>query len=318
MEHRSVLKEEAVEMMNLREGAVAVDMTLGLGGHSALIVKKIGRRGHLYAFEQDERNLKEAKARLKDYDGSITYFHENFRYLKTRVTGDGDNFVDAVLFDLGLSSPHVDEAERGFSFLKDGPLDMRYDPRSKLTAETIVNTYREEDLVRIFYQYGEEPYAKLIARKICERRKSTLFKRTSDLADFIFEMTPVKKKQKIHPATKVFQALRIEVNDELNVLKEALEQSMEIVKIGGRIVIISYHSLEDSIVKHFFKDLEKPEEKDPEKLIYQVTADPIVKSITKKPVLPSEKEISENPRSRSAKLRVYEKLREDSHTLTHS
>jgi len=310
MEHKSVLKEESVEMMNLREGSVVVDATLGLGGHSLLMTEKIGISGHLYAFEQDERNLREAKERLKKHENQITYFHQNFRHLKTSITGEGTNQVDAILFDLGLSSPHVDEAERGFSFMKDGPLDMRYDQRGKITAETVVNTHREEDLAKIFYQYGEDPYAKLVARKICERRKVSPFKSTLDLALFLDEMVPAKKKQKIHPATKIFQALRIEVNSELEVLKEALDQSVKILKVGGRIVVISYHSLEDTIVKHFFRDLERPEEKDPEKMMYQVTGDPIVKSVTKKPVVPSDKEINENPRSRSAKLRAYEKLRD--------
>lgn len=310
MEHKSVLKEESIEMMNLREGSVAVDATLGLGGHSLLISEKIGESGHLYTFEQDERNLKEAKERLKQHSNQITYFHENFRHLKTSITGAGTSYVDAILFDLGLSSPHVDEADRGFSFLKEGPLDMRYDQRGKLTAESVINNYREEDLMKIFYQYGEDPYSKLIARKICEHRKANPFKTTMDLSLFLEAMVPAKKKMKIHPATKVFQALRIEVNNEMNVLKEALEQSVKILKVGGRIVIISYHSLEDTIVKHFFKDLEHPEEKDPEKMMYQVTGDPIVKAITKKPVVPSELEVKENPRSRSAKLRAYEKLRE--------
>jgi len=310
MEHKSVLKEESISLMNLEEGMSIVDATLGLGGHSQLIVERIGESGHLYAFEQDERNLKEAKERLKKHENQITYFHQNFRHLKTSITGVGIHQVDAILFDLGLSSPHVDEADRGFSFLKEGPLDMRYDQRGKVTAETVINTHREEDLMKVFYQYGEEPYAKLISRKICEHRKDHPFKSTLDLALFIDDMVPAKKKQKIHPATKVFQALRIEVNNELDVLKEALAQSMKILKVGGRIVIISYHSLEDTIVKHFFKDLERPEEKDPEKLIYQVTADPIVKAVTKKPVVPSDQEVKENPRSRSAKLRAYEKLRE--------
>jgi len=310
MEHKSVLKEESILLMNLEEGMTVIDATLGLGGHSKIIVEKIGKTGHLYAFEQDDRNLKEAKERLKKHEKQITYFHENFRYLKTSVTGVGIKHVDAILFDLGLSSPHVDEGDRGFSFQKEGPLDMRYDQRGSLTAEIVINNYKEEDLARIFYKYGEDSFGGFISRKICERRKTQPFTSTLDLSLFLDQIIPAKRKKKINPATKVFQALRIEVNDELNVLKEALQQSIEMLKIGGRIVVISYHSLEDTIVKHFFKELERPEEKDLEKLIYQVTADPIVKAVTRKPVIPSEVEVKENPRSRSAKLRAYEKLRE--------
>lgn len=293
-----------------------VDATLGLGGHALDILKKLGPKGVLLAFEQDERNLKEAKKRLKEYEKQIVYLNCNFRYLKSRVTGArqagqaGYQEVDAILFDLGLSSPHVDDAERGFSFMQEGPLDMRFDQSSELTAETVINTYPEEALANIFYLYGEEKLSRRLASAICRARKDHLFKTTTELASFIARVLPDKKHGKgSHPATRIFQAIRIEVNDELSVLKEALEQAMEILKVGGRIVIMSYHSLEDRIVKQFFKILERPPVKSPELAIYQNYEDPIVEIITKKPVVPTDEEIQLNPRSRSAKLRVYKKLR---------
>lgn len=308
MEHVSVLRNDVQKYLDLQSGEKVIDATLGLGGHARDILEKVGKDGVLIAFEQDERNLSEAKVRLKSYESQIVYFHDNFRYLKTRVTGQ----VDAILFDLGLSSPHVDDETRGFSFKNDGPLDMRFDDRESLTAAVVVNTYPEEKLMKIFFEYGEEKFSRKIAGRICERRKSKPFESTVEFADFVASIPGLAvpgKKFKRHPATQVFQALRIEVNDELNVLKEALEASMELLKVGGRIVIISYHSLEDRIVKQFFKDLEHPKVSDPNAAIYRNFDEPIVEALSKKPVIPSESEIDENPRSRSAKLRAYKKLR---------
>lgn len=306
MEHLSVLKEEVIDFLELGRDEKVVDATLGYGGHSLEILKAIGEKGELLVFEQDERNLRVAKERLKPYEGQITYFHENFRYLKKRITGP----VDAILFDLGLSSPHVDDPERGFSFMKEGPLDMRFDQRQALTAADVVNTYSESDLAQIFFRYGEERLSKKIARKICERRNEKIFEVTTDLAQFIEAIVPKKRSSKVatsHPATRVFQALRIEVNDELEVLKDVLTQAVEILGLGGRIVIISYHSLEDLIVKQFFKTLLQPPAEG-EESIYRNYSDPIFESLTKKPVIPKQKELEENPRSRSAKLRAYKKI----------
>ena len=311
MQHISVLKDEVEEYLALEEGQVIVDGTLGLGGHSLLILNKIGTNGHLIVFEQDSRNLQEAQKRLKQYEGQITYFHDNFCTLKSRITGSDYDSVDAVFLDLGLSSPHVDEAERGFSFMQEGPLDMRFDQRKSLTAAEIVNEWEEEDLARIFRDYGEERMAKKVARLICGRRKEQEFRTTTDLADFLENVLPKKRSKRAstaHPATKVFQALRIAVNEELEVLQDVLEQAMEVVKVGGRIVILTYHSLEDRIVKHFFKELERPKAVG-EEAIYSNYGEPIVQNLTKKPVIPSEEELSLNPRSRSAKLRAYKKLK---------
>ena len=311
MEHVPVLKEEVLKYLGLEKGEVVVDATLGLGGHAKEILESVGKKGKLIAFEQDERNMEEAQKGLKNYKDQITYIHDNFRYLKTRITEVGINEIDAVLFDLGLSSPHVDEAYRGFSFQKEGPLDMRFDPRQKLTAADVINTYSEQALAKVIYEYAEERLSRMIARKICERRKTVPFLTTTELAEFMHSIMPFKGKayKKVHPATKIFQALRIEVNDELSALKESLWQAAEVLRIEGRIAIISYHSLEDRIVKHFFRSLENPEITDIQESLYRTHGDPIFQSLTKKPVIPTEKEIDKNPRSRSAKLRVYKKIK---------
>ncbi len=326
MEHVSVLRNDVQKCLGLSGGEIVVDATLGLGGHSLDILKKIGVKGKLLAFEQDDRNLMEAEKRLRDYKKQIVYLNSNFRYLKSRVTGRDQagqagrpaerrlnkyEKVDAILFDLGLSSPHVDDPQRGFSFMKDGPLDMRFDQNNKLTAETVINTYSEEALADIFYHYGEERMSRKLARAICTDRKIKLFKSTQELAGLVERVLAVKKHGKVfNPAARIFQAIRIEVNDELNALKEALNQAMEILKIGGRIVVISYHSLEDRIVKQFFKNLERPPVKSPELAVYQNFDEPIVEALSKKPVVPTEEEIARNPRSRSAKMRAYVKVKE--------
>jgi len=315
MEHLSVLKRDVENYLGLSGGEVIVDATLGLGGHSLDILKKIGRSGVLIAFEQDDRNLLEAKKRLDGYKKNVRYVNDNFRYLKTRVTELGFNEVDAVLFDLGLSSPHVDIAERGFSFQNDGPLDMRFNPHGKLTAYDVINAYPEGKLVDIFREYGEVRLAKKLAHLICEDRKLEPFVSTKKFGEFIgrvlFDKRVSRKKgaKRSHPATQVFQAIRIEVNDEMNALKESLSQAVELLNIGGRIVVISYHSVEDRVVKHLFKAFERPEPT-VEESIYTNHGNPIVKNITKKPIVPSAEEIEQNPRSRSAKLRVYEKIKE--------
>lgn len=310
MEHVSVLKNEVREYLGLKVGEVVVDCTLGLGGHSLDILEKIGKSGKLIAFEEDEKNLKEAKKRLKKYESQIIFFHDNFRHLKNRIAGK--YAIDAVLFDLGLSSPHVDDPERGFSFSKDGPLDMRFNKKNPLTAAEVINEYEEEALAKIFFEYGEEKMGRKVARRICEQRRDKKFSSTGEFVSFL-EATMTnkssKRSSKTHPATKIFQALRIEVNDELSALREALDQAFEVLKVGGRIVVMSYHSLEDRIVKRFFKELERPKATK-EESIYRNFGEPFVRALTKKPVIPLEKEIIENPRSRSAKLRAYEKIKE--------
>lgn len=310
MEHLSVLKSDVQNFIDLHGDEIFVDATLGLGGHAGDVMKKLTKGGRLIAFEQDERNLEEAKKRLKAYEKQITYIHDNFRHLKTRITGEGIDKVDYIFFDLGLSSPHVDEADRGFSFMREGPLDMRFDQRNEKTASDVINTYGKEDLENLIYEYGEERDSRRIARQIIERREEKPFETTTEFADFLAEIIHKKRTKKgsgSHPATRIFQALRIEVNDEFGALREALEQAVEILKVGGRILIITFHSLEDRLVKKFFMELEKPPVSG-DKALYQSHGDPIFRRLTKKPVIPSDEELSENPRSRSSKLRVYEKL----------
>lgn len=305
--HVPVLKEEVLELLNLKKGSKAVDATLGLGGHSEEILQAIGETGHLYAFEQDERNLYVAQDRLSAYQDQVTYFHTNFVSLKTCLMDCGVTSVDTVLFDLGLSSPHVDDPKRGFSFKKSGPLDMRYDQRQKLTAYEVVNSWSEGKLVEIFSKYGEERASKKVAREIVSRRKQKPFEDTLELATFIADV-----KRGIHekkdPATNVFQAIRISVNDEINVLTDALNQAFDLLSPGGRMAVISYHSLEDRVTKNIFRDYSKDIEDPDEPFINKVLRPKMGILITKKPVVPSDKEVLENPRSRSAKLRCIEKL----------
>jgi len=305
--HVPVLKEEVLELLNLKNGYKVVDATLGLGGHSEEMLKAMGETGHLYAFEQDERNLKSAQERLGAYQNQITYFHTNFVSLKTCLMDCGVSSVDAILFDLGLSSPHVDDSERGFSFKKSGPLDMRYDQRQNLTAYRIVNEWSENDLVEIFSKYGEERASKKVAREIVSRRKQKPFEDTLELATFI---ATVKRgiHEKKDPATNVFQAIRIAVNDEINVLTDALNQAFMFLSPSGRMAVISYHSLEDRITKNIFRDYAKDIEDPNEPFINKILRPKMGVLVTKKPIIPSDKEILENPRSRSAKLRVIQKL----------
>ena len=304
------MKGESLELLQLEKGNTVVDATLGLGGHAIEMLKLIGESGRLIAFEQDERNLEEAKKRLADYGDRVVYVSENFRYLKNRIIGLGIDKIDAVFFDLGLSSPHVDEADRGFSFMRQGPLDMRFDLRNSLTASDVINNYTEEELARVIYEYAEERKSRIISKRICERRKEKPFETTTEFAEYVEKIIPKKRSKKgasSHPATKIFQAIRMEVNDEVTVLKEALEGAYEMLEVGGRIVVLSYHSLEDTVVKKFFSSLLKPEVK-PDEVLYKSFGDPKVEKMTKKPLVPSDQEVSQNSRSRSAKLRAYKKI----------
>lgn len=306
MEHKSVLLAEVLESLALDKGKVIVDGTLGLAGHSLEILKKIGSQGKLIGFDCDQNHLAYAEKRLSDYKNNTVLVNSNFAHLKSELLARDYPDVDGVLLDLGIASPHVDDPSRGFSFREDGPLDMRLDSSLELTAADVVNKYDTDSLTRIFRVYGEERYAPKIARKIVEVRKEQEITTTHQLADLILAI--VHKKDRIHPATRVFQALRIEVNQELEVLKEVLGQAIEVLKPGGRLVVISYHSLEDRIVKHFFKDKTKDCICPKILPVCQCDVQPEIKIITKKPIVPGEIEISDNPRSRSAKMRVIEKL----------
>lgn len=319
--HTPVLLTETLDLLNLeanppaarlnekvgqeRAGKNIVDGTLGLGGHSLEILKKIGPTGKLMAFDQDEQNLKEARKRLKDYEKQITFVHSNFENIAEECKRH--NFQpDAILLDLGLSSPHLDDPERGFSFQKEGPLDMRFDKSQPLTAEKVVNSYPEKDLADIIFHYGEERRSRLIARAITQARKDSPIKTTTQLAEIIAKT--VRGKARIHPATLTFQALRIYVNRELEVLKNVLESSLKLLKKGGRLVVISYHSLEDRIVKNFFRDQTKNCICPKELPVCQCNFKKKLYILTRKPIIPNGIEVSQNPRSRSAKLRAAERL----------
>ncbi|MFA5829224.1 MAG: 16S rRNA (cytosine(1402)-N(4))-methyltransferase RsmH [Candidatus Gracilibacteria bacterium] len=303
--HDPVLLREVLEGLQLPGKKVIVDGTLGLGGHAHALLTNANGDSKLVAFELDEENLKRAQEKLKEFDSRIHYIQSNFRNLAEELKKLKIHGVDAILLDLGLSSPQVDVAERGFSFLREGPLDMRFDKNQELTAAHVINSYPEKELARIFYEYGEEMKSRLLAREIVRRRRSRSFKTTTELAGFIEKY--IKRQGHIHPATRVFQALRIEVNKELESLQSVMEQAMGLLKKKGRLAIIAYHSLEDRLVKNFFKDQARDYINLPDQLT-TTHLDPKLKIVTKKPLTPGETELTKNPRSRSAKLRVAEKI----------
>lgn len=305
-EHIPVLLKETIDLLNLRKGQNVIDCTLGLGGHSEAILKKIGKTGKLMAFDQDKENLKFAKNRLKQYEKQIIFVDRNFEYLSEEIKKHKFPSPDAILMDLGLSSPHVDDADRGFSFQKDGPLDMRYDKRQKLNAEIVVNSFREKELADLIYEFGEDRLSRVIARAIISARKKNRIKSTLELAEII--KNSIKGRPKHHPATKTFQALRIFVNNELEVLKNTLEQAINSLNTKGRIAVISYHSLEDRIVKHTFKYYTQTCICSKEIPICQCNFEKKLYILSKKPIIPLGIEVESNPRSRSAKLRVAERL----------
>jgi len=306
--HKPVLLNTVDKYCNLKKGDAVVDCTLGLGGHSEMFLKHIGTTGRLIAFEQDGNNLKIAKERLNKNKNKLSIYNDNFVLLQIRIDEIGLKGADLVFFDLGLASTHVDAPERGFSFTHDGPLDMRFDTRAKLTAEEVLKKYSVKRLEQIFREYGEERYAKKYAQIIKENLPITT---TKELADLIQKYAPWEKRKfvrKIHPATRIFQALRIEVNKELEVLTSALHQAINILNKGGRIIVISYHSLEDRIVKNILRDASKECICPPEVLRCQCNHKPELSILTKKPIQPDQQEINENPRSRSAKMRVAVKI----------
>ena len=295
--HYSVLLEEAVEGLNIKENGIYVDCTLGGAGHSLEILKKL-TTGKLYAFDQDNVALENAKIKLSDYADKVVFIKSNFENLKEKLAEHNVYEVDGVLYDLGVSSPQLDTPERGFSYNYDTRLDMRMDTEASISAYEIVNEYSYHDLVRIFYRYGEEKFSKQIARNIEKKREQAPIETTFQLVDIIKESIPAAK--------RVFQAIRIAVNNELSVFESSLEQAIDVVKVGGRISVITFHSLEDRICKQIFNSYAK--NKDIPKNLPILPEDSLskLKLITKKPICPSNKELEENNRSRSAKLRVAE------------
>lgn len=295
--HISVLKEEVLSFVP-QDCKVMVDGTLGLGGHAISILENRALERYI-AFDKDAENFQKAQERLKKWAGKLTLHRRGFEDMVKVVA---ESSVDCVLLDLGLASTQVDQAERGFSFRQEGPLDMRFDKSQKLTAELIVNSWREEDLKQIFQDYGEERFAGRVARAIVHKRP---FKTTTDLAAVVSEAKPGRGK--IHPATQVFQALRIAVNSELEVLPQVLETAQKLLRKNGRLIVISYHSLEDRIVKNFLRDRAKRCICPPE-VAKCVCQGPTMRLLTRKPVVPGEAEIVANLRARSAKMRVAEKI----------
>ena len=307
--HIPVLSKEVLEYLDPKEGDLVIDATVGFGGHSSLLLKKIGTKGQLIGIDKDGEALEATGDKFKK-NKNVKLVHGGFEDIEEILEEQKVKEADIILADIGVSSYQIDKAERGFSFREEGPLDMRMDKERNLSAEDIIREYSEEDLVRIFRAYGEERFAKRIARNIVEKREESEIKTTLQLKKIVEESLPVKyrKTLKIDPATKVFQALRIEVNGELEALGGFLPQAIRILKKGGRLAVISFHSLEDRMVKEFFR-MEAKECICPSEFpVCRCEKEARVKILTRKPIMGSEEEIKENPRARSAKLRVIEKL----------
>ncbi|MDK2805122.1 MAG: rRNA (cytosine1402-N4)-methyltransferase [Thermoanaerobacterium sp.] len=304
--HESVLLNETIEYLKVKPDGVYVDGTLGGGGHSYEILRRLST-GRLIAIDRDMDAINAASVRLKDFN-NVTYVHDNYKNIKNILKNIGIERIDGAVLDLGVSSYQLDEVRRGFSYMHDAPLDMRMDKKSALTAEYVVNNYSEDDIAKILYDYGEEKWAKRIAKFIVEERKKRPIKTTFQLVDIIKKAVPASKRRTgHHPAKRTFQAIRIEVNDELKGLDNAIDDFIDVMNPNGRIAIITFHSLEDRIVKNMYKKLENPCTC-PKNLPCTCGKKPVIKIITKKPVTPDEAELETNPRSRSAKLRVAEKL----------
>lgn len=308
--HTTVLLHETVDGLNIRPDGVYVDCTLGGAGHSEYLARQLSDQGHLYCFDQDVTAIEHAKEKLKDHLHKITFIHANFKYLKEELEQRGIEHVDGILYDLGVSSPQLDTPERGFSYHHDAPLDMRMDQSAELSAYHVVNEWRFEDLVRIFYRYGEEKFSKQIARKIEAARDKQPIETTAQLVECIKDGIPAPARRKGgHPAKRVFQAIRIAVNDELGAAETSLQDAIDMLAIGGRISVITFHSLEDRLTKALFKEASSLPELPPNLPVIPDGLEPKLKLITRRPILPSEEELAHNNRSRSAKLRIAEKIK---------
>ena len=308
--HMPVLLDEAIGLLKVRKGGTYVDGTVGLGGHTARILESLGGEGKVIAIDRDEEALEQARDRLLSHGGIVSFHHENFRNLPLLLNGLGWDGMDGCLLDLGVSSFQLESAGRGFSFRLEGPLDMRQDRRSRTTAADLVNGLSEEELARIFWRYGEERRSRAIAREIVRQREQAPLRTTVQLAELVKRVKSARYRGKTHPATKVFQALRIRVNQELEGLDRFLEEVIHLLHPGGRLVVISFHSLEDRIVKTVFRRSAgrcvcfRPAE--------LCTCPRVSKGriLTARPLVPGKRELIENPRSRSARLRAFEKSEE--------
>jgi 16S rRNA (cytosine1402-N4)-methyltransferase len=306
--HKSVLLDETIEMLNIKPGGIYVDGTLGGGGHSYEVCRRLGKNGRLIGIDQDEAAIKAGSERLKEYQDNVTIIRSNYSSMMQVLKEIGVNKVDGILLDLGVSSYQLDTPERGFSYKENAPLDMRMDTRNPKTAKDIVNGYSENELYRIIRDYGEDNFAKNIAKHIVRVRGEKPIETTDELTDAIKAAIPMKIRMKTgHPAKKTFQAIRIELNRELEVLSNSLDEMIEMLNEDGRLCIITFHSLEDRIVKSSFRKNEDPCTCPPNFPVCICGNKTKGKVITRKPILPSEEEILENKRSKSSKLRVFER-----------
>ena len=308
--HVTVMLHETIDMLDVKPDGIYVDATLGGAGHSEYLLSKLSEKGHLYAFDQDQNAIDNAQKRLAPYieKGMVTFIKDNFRHLKDRLHDLGVTEIDGICYDLGVSSPQLDQRERGFSYKKDAPLDMRMNQEASLTAYEVVNRYDYHDLVRIFFKYGEDKFSKQIARRIEKAREQKPIETTTELAELIKSAKPAKElKKKGHPAKQIFQAIRIEVNDELGAADESIQQAMDMLALDGRISVITFHSLEDRLTKQLFKEASTVEV--PKGLPF-IPDDlkPKMELVSRKPILPSKEELEANNRSHSAKLRVARKI----------
>lgn len=306
--HKSVLLNECIENLNIRPNCIYVDGTLGGGGHSYHILEKLNGTGTLIGIDRDTDAIKAATEKLSEFDNFITV-HDNHANIINILKELKVNSVDGILLDLGVSSYQLDEADRGFSYMHDAKLDMRMNREDKISAYEVVNNYSEEELFRIFLDYGEEKYSKSIARKICKERENKKIETTFELVDIIKSAMPGKAlNEKQHPAKRVFQAIRIEVNQELEKLKQAVIDSILSLSDGGRLAIITFHSLEDKIVKHAYEEMQGRCTCPKDFPVCVCNYKSYGKIVNKKPIISNDEELKENPRARSAKLRVFERV----------
>ena len=308
--HVTVLLHETIDYLDVKPDGVYVDATLGGAGHSEYLLSKLSPKGHLYAFDQDATAIEHAKKRLAPYieKGMVTFVQDNFRHLKLQLEKLGVDEIDGICYDLGVSSPQLYERERGFSYKQDAPLDMRMNRHADFSAYQVVNDYDYHDLVRIFFKYGEDKFSKQIARKIEQARQIKPIETTTELAEIIKSAKPAKElKKKGHPAKQIFQAIRIEVNDELGAADESIQQAIDMLAVDGRISVITFHSLEDRLTKQLFKEASTV---DVPKGLPFIPDDlkPKLELISRKPILPSAEELEMNNRAHSAKLRVARKV----------
>lgn len=305
--HYSVLLEETIKNLNIKADGIYVDGTLGGGGHALEVAERLSDKGHLFGIDQDDAAIEAARERLLPFSERVTLFRSNYRNMKNLLAQEGITEVDGIVLDLGVSSYQLDTEERGFSYRYDTALDMRMDRRQSLTARDIVNDYSEQELYRIIRDYGEDRFAKNIAKHIVLAREKKTIETTGELSEIIKAAIPAKMRQNGHPSKKTFQAVRIECNRELEVLRDSLEDMLALLGPKGRLCIITFHSLEDRIVKSAFKQEENPCICPPEFPVCVCGRKSRGRVVTKKPILPSEEELLQNSRSKSAKLRVFEK-----------